>query len=160
MRLLNLSTMMLETFARHDHDETPPYAILSHTWKEGKEILFEDFMLESLSLECPPKNLKVQKWEGWCKLYRFCKEAKRLGYTHGWIDTACIDKSVSISSAKEFFCMIAANPLKSSAELSEAINSMWTWYFESDCCLVHLEESTINMKGDGNRHKWFTRGWT
>ncbi|KAI6002305.1 hypothetical protein F5J12DRAFT_906395 [Pisolithus orientalis] len=52
----------------------------------------------------------------------------RDGYTWLWIDTCCIDK-------------------RSSAELSEAINSMYRWYRNSQMCYVYLND-------------WFSRGWT
>ncbi|KAF3810379.1 Vegetative incompatibility protein HET-E-1 [Colletotrichum gloeosporioides] len=45
--------------------------------------------------------------------------AKDLGCEWIWIDTCCIDKS-------------------SSAEISEAINSMFRWYKESDICIAYL----------------------
>ncbi len=67
-----------------------------------------------------------------------------------WIDTCCIDKT-------------------SSAELSEAINSMFSWYEKAECCYVYLEDftrpqhgivatSSIEIKLPECR--WFTRGWT
>ena len=62
-----------------------------------------------------------------------------------WADTCCIDKS-------------------SSAELSEAINSMCRWYQRSQACIVYL--SDISKEGDFHLDKqletsrWFSRGWT
>ena len=43
------------------------------------------------------------------KILRCCEKAKADGYEHVWIDTCCIDQ-------------------KSSVELSELINSMWSLY--------------------------------
>ncbi|KAF4832418.1 Vegetative incompatibility protein HET-E-1 [Colletotrichum tropicale] len=63
-------------------------------------------------------------------------------YDYTWIDTCCIDKT-------------------SSAELSEAINPMFTWYRDSGICLAHLEDfhgDHISQATAENR--WFTRGWT
>ncbi|KAK3301736.1 uncharacterized protein B0T15DRAFT_563241 [Chaetomium strumarium] len=56
-----------------------------------------------------------------------------------WIDTCCIDKS-------------------SSAELSEAINSMYRWYVRSRACYAYLSDVT-DVEHLGNS-RWFTRGWT
>lgn len=56
-----------------------------------------------------------------------------------WIDTCCIDKI-------------------SSAELSEAINSMYRWYHESALCCAYLAD--IQDIKDLGTSKWFTRGWT
>ena len=62
------------------------------------------------------------------------------------IDTCCIDKG-------------------SSAELSEAINSMYAWYSNAAICYVYLDD--VLATADGNesdsaftRTLWVTRGWT
>ena len=66
---------------------------------------------------------------------------------HFWVDTCCIDKT-------------------SSAELSEAINSMFRWYRDAVCCFVLLEDVESSRKhedgvaGDFEASRWFTRGWT
>lgn len=69
------------------------------------------------------------------------------------LDTCCIDK-------------------RSSAELSEAINSMYSWYENSLVCLVILEDVTFTSQDLIWRHNteylerkirgsvWFTRAWT
>jgi hypothetical protein len=61
-----------------------------------------------------------------------------------WIDTCCIDKS-------------------SSAELSEAINSMWSWYLNADVCYAYLSDVEIEETGEHMRvasrnSRWFSRG--
>lgn len=59
-----------------------------------------------------------------------------------WVDTCCIDKS-------------------SSAELSEAINSMFRWYAKSEVCYAYLDD--INGSSyirELPTARWFTRGWT
>jgi hypothetical protein len=82
----------------------PKYVILSHTWGQ-EEVTFQDFQ----DLE------KAKKKRGFQKLERCCRRAQSDGFQWVWIDTCCIDKS-------------------SSAELSEAINSMYQWYQESQIC--------------------------
>jgi hypothetical protein len=73
----------------------PPYAILSHTWGED-EVTFRDMR----------KYREATKWKaGYIKVQNCCEKARQDGYQYVWIDTCCIDK-------------------RSSAELSEAINSM------------------------------------
>ncbi|KAI1421739.1 HET-domain-containing protein [Xylaria sp. FL1777] len=115
--------------------EVPKYAILSHTWEEG-EILFDDI-----------RNIEQAKNKrGFEKVEMACKLAKSQGYRYIWIDTCCIDKS-------------------SSAELTEAINSMYRWYKESDVCYAFLSdayESTFSQLSPEELHnsRWFTRGWT
>lgn len=79
-------------------EKVPSYAILSHTWGTD-EVTFKDI-----------QNLDIAKSrKGWGKIYASCRLAHLDGHLWIWIDTCCIDKS-------------------SSAELSEAINSMWRYY--------------------------------
>jgi hypothetical protein len=76
------------------------------------------------------------------KIQGKCEKARSLGFEYAWVDTCCIDKS-------------------SSAELSEAINSMFQWYRRADVCLVYLSDLSPNSDIDDcmPRCRWFTRGW-
>ncbi|PVH68682.1 HET-domain-containing protein, partial [Cadophora sp. DSE1049] len=76
--------------------------------------------------------------EGAKKVKLATQQAKKEGLEHIWIDTCCIDKS-------------------SSAELSEAINSMYAWYEHAVVCFAYLEDIIFE---DIENSKWFTRGWT
>lgn len=80
MRLLNCSTLHLETFV---DSAVPPYAILSHRWQDG-EALFEDIA-----------NGQASEKFGYKKLEEACLQASREGFAYVWIDTCCIDKSSS-----------------------------------------------------------------
>ncbi|KAK4561499.1 hypothetical protein LTR86_004817 [Recurvomyces mirabilis] len=82
------------------------------------------------------------------KIKRFCRIARDYGYAWAWADTCCIDK-------------------RSSAELTEAINSMYAWYKQASLCIVYLSDvnctSTTAMDVVSGRLKesaWFDRGWT
>jgi hypothetical protein len=82
--------------------------------------------------------------DGYGKILGSCSVAlsQDLGYI--WLDTCCIDKS-------------------SSAELSEAINSMFEWYQNSAVCYVYLEDVPDNddiRTSSFRKSKWLTRGWT
>ncbi|KXJ96368.1 heterokaryon incompatibility protein-domain-containing protein [Microdochium bolleyi] len=86
--------------------------------------------------------------KGFQKISRFCALAARDGFAHGWVDTCCIDK-------------------ESSAELSEAINSMYKWYEKSSLCYVYLSDvmmptqsASVNDPGYIFASRWWTRGWT
>ncbi|KAL8654061.1 MAG: hypothetical protein Q9210_001730 [Variospora velana] len=58
-----------------------------------------------------------------------------------WIDTCCIDKT-------------------SSAELSEAINSMFRWYRNAEVCYAYMVDvDKANPQAFGES-RWFRRGWT
>ncbi|KAK1835273.1 heterokaryon incompatibility protein-domain-containing protein [Podospora conica] len=136
MRLLNVRTLRLEYF--QDADTAPKYAILSHTWGKD-EILFEDLD--------PAKNPEEGKLAttkpGLEKVLGAAREAFSNDYDYIWIDTCCIDKS-------------------SSAELSEAINSMFNWYAMAGECYAYLSDFTIEdeARRPWNRSRWFERGWT
>ena len=106
----------------------PKYAILSHTWEKG-EVLFRD--MEDLD--------KARAKPGFAKLQGACTLAASQGYDYIWVDTCCIDKS-------------------SSAELSEAINSMYKWYKGSRVCYAYL--SDVEKADQLEASRWFTRGWT
>lgn len=110
--------------------EKPPYAILSHTWEPEGEIIFNDLLL--------PLDQLASKI-GFLKVKNTCSRAAQDGYSHVWIDTLCIEKS-------------------SSAELSEAINSMFRWYKESAVCYAFLADVDLECSMPSSR--WFTRGWT
>ena len=121
----------------------PLYAILSHTWgANSDEVTFKDLM------EGTGKGKA-----GYNKI-RFCaKQAVSDALQYIWVDTCCIDKS-------------------SSAELTEAINSMFRWYRDSAKCYVYLPDVSTNQYvevDELNRlaweaafltSRWFTRGWT
>lgn len=117
--------------------EVPEYAILSHRW--GKE----EVSLQELMSEAETMKSKA----GYTKIQNFCALAKRNGHKYGWVDTCNIDKS-------------------SSAELSEAINSMFRWYRKAQICYAYLddvEEAQCWVDDGPNtfaKSLWFTRGWT
>ena len=132
MRLINVETLQLETFAGGTE---VPYAILSHCWGED-EVLFQDMF---------DGNAPWKK--GYAKIQRFCAVARSEGLRYVWIDTCCIDKS-------------------SSAELSEAVNSMFCSYRQASVCFAYLHDCPSNAFDGTVREdhfdasKWFTRGWT
>ncbi|KAF4458375.1 HET domain-containing [Fusarium albosuccineum] len=110
----------------------PPYAVVSHTWGD-EEVGYHDFR----------ELQKCREKRGWLKIEAACKEATKLGLDYVWIDTACIDKS-------------------SSAELQEAVNSMWRWFYDATVCLVYLDDvDADSVSSTDLRHaRWFKRGWT
>ncbi|KAK4220914.1 hypothetical protein QBC38DRAFT_157642 [Podospora fimiseda] len=140
MRLLNTETLLIENFFE---GSIPKYAILSHTWGE-EEVTFQDIQL----LNHDGAGELVRQMKGFSKVKNSTKFAKDFGYNYIWIDTCCIDKT-------------------SSAELSEAINSMYKWYRESAICYAILsdveptsEEAFAAEDSSFRRSRWFTRGWT
>ena len=83
--------------------------------------------------------------EGFQKILRCCELAKSKDYEYVWIDTCCIDKT-------------------SSAELSEAINSMYRWYAEAAVCYAYLADVSVRPDLPNTKpfveSRWFSRGWT
>ncbi|KAF1948552.1 HET-domain-containing protein [Byssothecium circinans] len=111
----------------------PPYMILSYSWRDD-EVLYADIVHPNASV---PRSRA-----GYDKLEASCRLALQMGYQYAWIDTCCIDKS-------------------SSAELSEAINSMYRYYAESHTCFAYLDDVNVSPKeGELEASCWFTRGWT
>ena len=113
----------------------PPYAILSHTWGD-----------EEVSFQAITTGVTEYHTKGYEKIKRSCALARSDGHEYIWIDTCCIDK-------------------KSSAELSEAINSMYAWYSKAVICYVFMCDVAygvyaLNKEQDFVKSRWFTRGWT
>lgn len=131
MRLLHIDTWELREF----FNDPPPYAILSHTWGPGQdELTFDD-------VRSVPGNgfAHITTKAGFAKAKGCCRVARQNGFDYVWIDTCCIDKS-------------------SSAELSEAINSMFLWYQQSSVCYAYLAD--VLNPGGLVHSRWFKRGWT
>ena len=132
--------LRLKVSSFEDDNTIPPYAILSHTWGND-EVSFHDL--------CKYVEGEPSESEGYQKIRSCCALAISQGYDYVWIDTCCIDKT-------------------SSAELSEAINSMYRWYKESQVCYAYLSDFHIGHLGlwtcdlelAFRSSRWFTRGWT
>jgi len=143
MRLLELKSDGEFSPREFVGDNIPPYAILSHTWgKDDEEVTFKDLV------DCTGKSKA-----GYAKI-QFCGHQIACdGLQYFWVDTCCIDKS-------------------SSAEITEAINSMFRWYCEAYRCYVYLSDVSINASNENDqssqftwesafrKSRWFTRGWT
>ncbi|KAK5172941.1 uncharacterized protein LTR77_003063 [Saxophila tyrrhenica] len=129
------------------------YAILSHTWGTD-EVSFREMNTFS----------SVGNKRRYQKILVTCNQALQDGLSYAWLDSVCIDKS-------------------SSAELSEAVNSMWRWYEAAEECDVWLEDVPASQaekqavdaeerehdlscfvgasaKALFRKARWFTRGWT
>ncbi|KAI6142591.1 hypothetical protein BKA82DRAFT_742944 [Pisolithus tinctorius] len=105
-------------------------AMLSHRWGSGEPLLRNVDGKNIYNLGCTG---------GLAKLQSFCVHALEHNLQWAWSDTCCIDKD-------------------SSAELQEAIGSMFSWYRRSSLTLVHL--SDISDAGSLVDSVWFKRGWT
>jgi hypothetical protein len=139
MRLLHTSTLEFKDFFE---PHIPNYAIQSHRWVDSEEVSYEDFI-----------EGRKKDSSGYDKIVQSCEFAKRYYYEYYsdaqriteynppeenlgelknssdlewmWIDTCCIDK-------------------RNLVELSEAINSMHTWYSQAKVCLAYLNDFDRN----------------
>jgi len=129
-------------------DEVAEYAILSHRWTEQEVDYNEIVKLAKMDEE---ERTEIRQRGGYRKILQSCEQAMKDGYKWLWVDTCCIDK-------------------RSSAELSEAINSMYRWYENSGICYAYLHdvpESSFPTALNNKRYsksdgwpEWFSRGWT
>ena len=139
---MRLINTQTRSFEEFFDEELPTYHILSHRWSKD-EITYKDYN----------KGRRTSS-RGHRKVVDFCKFVhKRHGPSYVWVDTCCIDK-------------------RSSAELSEAINSMWVWYKRAEFCYVNLSDVVHKLTGPASvavpqklveqleLSQWFKRGWT
>jgi hypothetical protein len=96
------------------------------------EVSFQDVLLG-----------KAPDRKGYQKIKNYCEQAARHSFKYLWVDTCCIDKT-------------------SSAELQEAICSMYKWYKNARICYVYLEDYELwsSPASQLSSCKWFKRGWT
>lgn len=87
---------------------------------EGEEVSFKDM-----------NDGTYRDKKGFRKIEMTCQLAAKEGLQYAWVDTCCIDKS-------------------SSAELTEAINSMYRWYQRAEVCYAFLldlpEKATLSVE--------------
>ena len=106
MRLIDTQThLLLEPWKAAGKE----YAILSHTWGD-QEVIFQEweqlYPSGAIKGQCPHvRHQGIDQKAGYHKVMQACEQARRDGIRYLWCDTMCINK-------------------ESSAELSEAINSM------------------------------------
>ena len=135
---------LLNTYDLHFEEfydsDIPGYAILSHRWGH-EEVSFKEMRKSN--------GGKGRSGLGWDKIHSICSLALSHDFAWVWIDTCCINKD-------------------SSAELTEAINSMFKWYERAEQCYVYLSDIQwdantaapwvqVEILGESS---WFSRGWT
>ncbi|KAH9918569.1 HET-domain-containing protein [Epithele typhae] len=142
MWLLHTATAHLRCF--NSPEEVPGgYAILSHVWDSpDQEDTFQS--VRNLAPATVPRDLLS------AKIRDFLVFAETDGHEWAWVDTCCIDKT-------------------SSAELTEAINSMFRYYALSSVCYAYLNDvaadtwdrlDTYKNRTGFQLSKWHSRGWT
>ena len=125
IRLLNARQIVNGEEYKHpdekelERQQTTPYIILSHRWKDPK-IKYEDMT----EFKKSKASGSWEKSESAAKIVEACK--KVLEYykgrvVHLWMDTVCINKQ---------------NP----AETSSSINAMYQWYKRAEVCFAYLHD--------------------
>ncbi|KAK7443560.1 hypothetical protein VKT23_015733 [Stygiomarasmius scandens] len=109
-RLIDTCTIKLVEFGKNE--TIPPYAILSHWWIEGKEVVYEEF-----------RNLHwwTKFKSGYRKIKAACRQARRDGIRYIWVDTCCIEQGNHDD--------VAAN-----------ITSMYAFYQNAEVCYAYLAD--------------------
>ena len=130
-------------------DEVTEYAILSHRWVTEQEVDYDEMV--GLAKMDEEERDEIRQRDGYQKILHSCEQARKDRYEWLWVDSCCIDK-------------------RSSAELSEAINSMYRWYKNAKVCYAYLHDvpgSSLPTVHDKERYpdfrgwpEWFSRGWT
>ncbi|KAH9942154.1 HET-domain-containing protein [Epithele typhae] len=136
MWLLSTDRAELHYFSSPE-DVPGGYAILSHVWSKSPEPPEQTFQ------DIRRLHRRRSRWKlgsnplkkASPKIRESCKLAARHGFKWLWIDTCCIDKT-------------------SSAELSEAINSMYRYYSLAEVCYAYLSDvrPVRSGKSDANDH--------
>ncbi|KAH9942130.1 HET-domain-containing protein [Epithele typhae] len=154
MWLLRTNDATIHYF-RVPEDVPNAYAILSHVWStdtNDREMTFQE--LEKHLKSCAQSGVSSRDTLRSAKLKGVLAFAEQDGYEWLWADMCCIDKT-------------------SSAELSEAINSMYDYYAKSDVCYAYLDDVPQDARSTDRRaaipfgltlttscSRWFDRGWT
>ncbi|KAH7411306.1 heterokaryon incompatibility protein-domain-containing protein [Cadophora sp. MPI-SDFR-AT-0126] len=113
-------------------DKAVPHYAILSHRWEEEEVTFQDL-----------QSGRGPSMPGYAKIDACCAQARSDGWEYAWIDSCCIDKS-------------------SSAELSEAINSMFKWYENAEIGYAYLSDvdAEDEIPKQLENSAWFTRGWT
>ncbi|KAI0656714.1 hypothetical protein C8Q70DRAFT_1107990 [Cubamyces menziesii] len=147
MYLIDTTTLLLHPFNKGN---VPPYAILSHVWSDNEQKPRQSRFAKGQDGRkrggLISRVVGRVRYSPSPKLLGACKKAKEDGFKWLWTDTDCIDTS-------------------NSAELSEAINSMFVWYRDAAMCYAYLHDVPPNEdphppQSSFRLSRWFKRTWT
>ncbi|KAF4821971.1 Vegetative incompatibility protein HET-E-1 [Colletotrichum siamense] len=129
------------TLAMETHEGNIPCYAILSHTWEDEEVTLQDW-------NSPTRS----RMKGFHKIRMTCQLASYSRIKYAWVDTCCIDKT-------------------NSAELSEAINSMYKWYNGATICYAYLSDLHVPISASEStsvqdltpllrRCRWFSRGWT
>ncbi|KAK7462404.1 hypothetical protein VKT23_008003 [Stygiomarasmius scandens] len=145
-RLINTHTLQLVDF--HEGDSIPPYAILSHRWIHGEEVIFREFA---------DSRDEIKQKNGYAKIQGACRQARTDNLSYIWVDTCCIDQ-------------------ENHHDVVRNIRSMFGYYENTQVCYAYLVDAELGigpgrqldssyhyraiLEGEWESSEWFKRGWT
>jgi len=129
-RLVDTHTLKIIEF--EEYFVIPPYAILSHRWSKGEEVVYDEF----IQLQEKTK-LKL----GYQKIEAACRQAREDGIRYIWVDTCCIKQG-------------------SHDDVTASITSMYGYYQNAEVCYAYLVDHEREDHQDFHLSEWFKRGWT
>ena len=159
MRLINVKAF-LDFGSEDDHGNTVlkcfndeelrgiRYAIMSHCWCAAGSVGEMQFReLDEATFETV-RDLRNRP--GYQKIVESCLLTHKEGLEWLWVDTCCIMR-------------------ESETELSEAVNSMYQWYRNSEICFAYLHDVKFPLPPEPNTEmfptssslpQWFSCSWT
>ncbi|KAK7443548.1 hypothetical protein VKT23_015721 [Stygiomarasmius scandens] len=137
-RFIDTQTLQLVEF--EENSFIPPYAIISHIWNEGEEILYDEFI--------EPRE-KTSVKQGYWKIMKACRQALQDGIRYIWLDTCCIER-------------------EKHEDVAENVSLVYAYYQNAEVCYVYMadveekedmfgKQSTLEQEGTS---QWFRCGWT
>lgn len=158
MRLINTHTLELHDFFHlaWNDENFPVYGILSHCWTSD-EVTYKDFVKK-----------RRTNGEGYHKIQKCCDFARSRQVDWVWVDTWFAALFALGRTKYEGLTFLSSCiDKRSSAELSEAINSMYRYYSNARECYAYLNDVDFEaasdlwlVLSDLARSRWFSRGWT
>ena len=124
------------------------YATMSHCWCAAG--LAEEIQFKELNKATLETMQDLRNRPGYRKIVKSCLLAREKGLEWLWVDTFCIMR-------------------ESKTELSEAVNSMYQWYKNSEICFAYLHDVKFPLPTEpdaeiflpfNGRSKWFLCSWT
>ncbi|KAK7440037.1 hypothetical protein VKT23_017288 [Stygiomarasmius scandens] len=128
-RLIDTNTLELVEFG--EDKPIPSYAILSHRWISGEEVVHNEFI---------HLQEETKKTSGYLKIEAACEQACEDGIRYIWIDTCCIKQG-------------------NHADVKTNITSMYAYYQNAEVCYAYLVD-VPGIRDSVDASKWFERGWT
>jgi len=155
MRLINVEafldpTQKIQVLKHFNGEELREirYATLSHCWCAAG--LAGELQLKELDEFTPEAVQGLRNRPGYQKIVKSCSLAREQGLEWLWVDTCCIIR-------------------ENESDLSEAVNSMYRWYRNSEICFAYLHDVKSSLPTEPNIEMfptpkgwptWFSCSWT